>query len=62
MPVFQSLEAYWPGIQVGTVREGGRFPVELAKQAHSEVKLKAGSLVASVLFLEGWFGDGRETE
>lgn len=53
MPVFQSLEAYWPGLQVGTVRERGQFPMELAKQAHSEVRVKASSLVASGLFLDG---------
>lgn len=25
MPVFQSLEAYWPGLQVGMIREVGIF-------------------------------------
>lgn len=25
MPVFQSLEAYWPGLQVGAIRESGLF-------------------------------------
>lgn len=37
MPVFQSLEAYWPGLQVGTVREGGHFFYEMAKQAYSDM-------------------------
>lgn len=36
MPVFQSLEAYWPGLQVGMIQEGGHFPLELAKQTHSD--------------------------
>lgn len=46
MPVFQSLEAYWPGLQVGMIREGVHFPMELAKQAHADVNVKEDSLVA----------------
>lgn len=41
MPVFQSLEAYWPGLQVGMIREGGHFSMEPTKQAHSDVPVRS---------------------